>query len=101
MTSSARSRNDCGIAIPSAFAVFTLMSSSNLVAFSTGRSPRLGAALAFNAEFFRGGVFQLSRYARRAGGDGAPGSLLSTGVALIRAMTGVSREGMVCDRVRV
>src|SRR5437879_3470450 len=35
---SARSSNDCGIVIPSAFAVFKLMSSSNLAGCCTGRS---------------------------------------------------------------
>jgi len=34
MTSSARSRNDCGIVNPSAFAVLRLMTSSNFVGCS-------------------------------------------------------------------
>src|SRR5215510_6976310 len=38
ITSSARTRMDCGIVRPSAFAVFRLMTSSNLVGCSTGRS---------------------------------------------------------------
>ena len=41
MTSSARRSIDCGIVSPSAFAVFKLISSSNLVGCSTGRSPGL------------------------------------------------------------
>src|SRR5262249_5368430 len=39
ITSSARSRNDSGIVIPSALAVLRLMTSSNLVGCSTGMSP--------------------------------------------------------------
>src|SRR5213593_3099392 len=39
MISSARTRSDCGIVNPSVFAVFRLMTSSNLVACSTGSSP--------------------------------------------------------------
>jgi hypothetical protein len=38
MTWSARSSNDCGIVSPSALAVFKLMTNSNLVGCSTGRS---------------------------------------------------------------
>src|SRR5262249_36062319 len=38
INSSARSRNESGIASPSALAVFTLITSSNLVGCSTGRS---------------------------------------------------------------
>src|SRR5882724_4534341 len=38
MISSARSSSDCGIVRPSAFAAFMLMTSSNFVACSTGRS---------------------------------------------------------------
>jgi hypothetical protein len=41
MTSSARPSTDCGIVSPSALAVLTLMTSSNLVGCSTGRSPGL------------------------------------------------------------
>src|SRR5437667_8157516 len=41
ITSSARSSSDCGIVMPSAFAVFRLMTSSNLVGCSTGRSAGL------------------------------------------------------------
>ena len=37
-TRSARSRSDCGIVSPSTFAVFPLMTSSNVVGCSTGRS---------------------------------------------------------------
>lgn len=40
-TSSARASTDCGIVTPSAFAVLRLMSSSNLVGCSTGRSAGL------------------------------------------------------------
>jgi hypothetical protein len=39
MTWSARNRSVCGIVRPRAFAVFRLMTSSNLVGCSTGRSP--------------------------------------------------------------
>src|SRR5437016_5810470 len=39
ITLSARRRIDCGILMPSAFAVFMLITSSNLVGCSTGRSP--------------------------------------------------------------
>jgi hypothetical protein len=41
ITSSARRSSDCGIVSPSAFAVFRLMTNSNLVGSSTGRSPGL------------------------------------------------------------
>jgi hypothetical protein len=41
MTWSARSRNDCGIVNPSAFAVFRLTTRSNLVGCSTGISAGL------------------------------------------------------------
>src|SRR5262245_61449388 len=41
MTWSARSSTDCGIVRPSAFAVLRLMTSSNLVGCSTGRSAGL------------------------------------------------------------
>src|SRR6185369_431440 len=41
ITLSARSRMDCGIATPISFAVFLLITSSNLVGCSTGRSPGL------------------------------------------------------------
>ena len=41
MTWSARRSNVCGIVIPSAFAVFMLITSSNLVGCSTGRSAGL------------------------------------------------------------
>jgi hypothetical protein len=41
MTSSARASSDCGTAIPSAAAVFTLITSSNLVGCSIGRSAGL------------------------------------------------------------
>src|SRR6266481_3211968 len=41
ITSSARTRNDTGIVKPSALAVTRLMTSSNLVGCSTGRSPGL------------------------------------------------------------
>src|SRR5260370_18974966 len=41
ITSSARIRSDCGIVSPSAFAVFRLITNSNLVACSTGRSAGL------------------------------------------------------------
>lgn len=39
MTSSARTRSDCGIVSPIALAVFRLMTNSNCVGCSTGRSP--------------------------------------------------------------
>ena len=39
ITSSARTSSDCGIVRPSAFAVFRLMTSSNFVGCSIGRSP--------------------------------------------------------------
>ncbi len=39
ITSSDRCRKDCGTARPSALAVFRLMTSSNFVGCSTGRSP--------------------------------------------------------------
>jgi hypothetical protein len=39
ITSSARNKIDCGIAIPSAFAVFMFTTRSNFVGCSTGRSP--------------------------------------------------------------
>src|SRR5262249_48324298 len=38
MTMSARATSDCGIVMPSAFAVFSLTTSSNVVGCSTGRS---------------------------------------------------------------
>lgn len=38
MTSSARTSNDCGMVRPSAFDVFKLMTNSNLVGCSTGKS---------------------------------------------------------------
>jgi hypothetical protein len=41
MTSSARCRSDGGIVSPSAFPVLMLMTSSNLVGCSMGRSPGL------------------------------------------------------------
>src|SRR3989442_14809046 len=41
MTRSALLANDCGIVSPSAFGVFRLMTSSNLVGCSTGSSPGL------------------------------------------------------------
>ena len=41
ITSSARSSSNCGIVMPSAFAVFRLITSSNLVGCSTGRSAGL------------------------------------------------------------
>ena len=41
ITSSVRASNDCGIVSPSAFAVFELMTSSNLVGCSTGKSAGL------------------------------------------------------------
>ena len=41
ITSSARTRKDSGIVMPSAFAVLRLITSSNLVGFCTGRSPGL------------------------------------------------------------
>jgi hypothetical protein len=41
MTSSARDNTDCGIVNPSALAVLRLITSSNLVGCSTGRSPGL------------------------------------------------------------
>ncbi len=41
ITSSARSSSDCGIANPNAFAVLRLITSSNLVGCSMGRSPGL------------------------------------------------------------
>ena len=41
MTSSARARSDCGTVRPSAFAVFRLMTNSNLVGCWTGRSAGL------------------------------------------------------------
>ena len=39
ITLSARNKTDCGIVIPIAFAVFRFTTSSNLVGWSTGRSP--------------------------------------------------------------
>src|SRR5512138_230868 len=41
ITSSACASTDCGIVRPSVFAVFRLITSSNLVGCSTGRSPGL------------------------------------------------------------
>src|SRR3954452_12067093 len=41
ITSSARARSDCGTVMPSLLAVFRLMTSSNLVGCSTGRSAGL------------------------------------------------------------
>ena len=41
-TASARTSSDCGTVMPSAFAVLRLITSSNFVACSTGRSPGFG-----------------------------------------------------------
>jgi hypothetical protein len=49
MTSSARARIDCGITSPSAFAVLRLITSSNLVGCSTGRSAGLAPLRIFPA----------------------------------------------------
>src|SRR5712691_5442544 len=49
ITSSARARSDCGTVRPSALAVFKLMTSSNLVGCSTGRSAGLAPLRIFPA----------------------------------------------------
>src|SRR2546421_5966822 len=51
ITSSARSSSDCGIVRPSALAVFRLITSSNLVGCSTGRSAGLVAFQIFSTYF--------------------------------------------------
>ena len=75
MTSSARVSNAGGIVRPSAFAVWTLNTSSNLVGCSTGRC-RLGALQDFI--HIRGGSPKTTREIRSVGHEGArlPGKAL-------------------------